>query len=236
MVNGILGLLRMRIVHRDWGPRGHHSALQQMIDRGFVPDLVVDVGAAKGTWTEEFLDVFPRVGFFLVDPLLQNQPLLSALAERHGRVRYWIGVAGAVHGEVEIVSSGDQSSLYKESEFAGEMVEVPMCRLDELISKYEGKPHNILMKIDVQGAELQVLEGAKGMLDRLAGIIVEVTILPIYRDAPLASEVISWLHDNGFRIFDICSYAQRPKDGRLSQMDVLFVPKGSPYFGEPGWM
>jgi len=234
LVNGVLGVAGVRLVSRNWGPRGHYPALETLVRLGLGPDLVVDVGAASGTWTEEFLGLFPRAHFLMIDPLEGNKLALEALSERDPRIHYWRGVAGTKAGDAEFVSSGDQSSLFTGSEFTGNMVQVPMARLDTLVSEH-AIAGSLLIKIDVQGAELQVLEGALAILERCAALVIELTVTPIYPDAPLATEVIAWLDDAGFVLFDICSYAQRPRDGRLSQSDMLFVRKGSSWFGEQGW-
>jgi FkbM family methyltransferase len=233
-VNAVLKVFGVRLVNSQWGPNGHYQALSALVNRGFTPDLIIDVGAAQGKWTGEFLGLFPAAEFLLVEPLPENKMILEALSSAHPRVRNWPGVAGASWGETRLVSSGDQSSLFAGSEFDGAIVTVPVARLDDLVTRVAFKG-DFLLKIDVQGSEMMVLEGALGILPRCKAILVELTVAPVYPGAPLAGEVISWLNSQGFELQDICSYVQRPKDGLLSQFDALFVRKGSELTATLGW-
>jgi hypothetical protein len=92
-----------------------------------------------------------------------------------------------------------------------------------------------LIKADVQGFELEVLRGAKRCLESTQLLLLEVSYRRIYRDLPLAHEVIAFAGDAGFRIYDICTYAGRPSDGELTQSDILFARESSPLFANEAW-
>jgi hypothetical protein len=62
--------------------------------------------------------------------------------------------------------------------------------------------------------------------------LLEVSYRRIYKDLPLAHELIAFAGERGFRIYDICSYAGRPSDGELVQSDILFAPYSSPLFAD----
>jgi len=59
------------------------------------------------------------------------------------------------------------------------------------------------IKIDTQGSELRILQGAKKSLNKVWGIEVEVEFNAIYQDQPLFSDVDKFVRDNGFELFDI---------------------------------
>jgi FkbM family methyltransferase len=234
IVQSVLSFFGVRLVSGSWGPRGHYPAVATIVSRGFAPSLIVDVGAAKGKWTAEFLQLFPKASFIMIDPLLENQSTLLELCKSRPRITTWFGLAGAVDGKAELFICGDQSSVFPGSEFSGDSINAPMARLDSLV-KLDQTDGTIFLKIDAQGAELIVLEGARGVLSHCDAILLELTVTPLYPNAPLAAEVIAWLSDAGFVMFDICSYAQRPRDGLLSQFDALFVRRDSGLIGEMGW-
>lgn len=79
-----------------------------------------------------------------------------------------------------------------------------------------------LLKLDVQGFELEVLKGCDALLPRFSHIYAECSFLPLYEGQALADEVIAWARARGFRL---CGFANPiyAADGRLVQADFLFA-------------
>lgn len=79
--------------------------------------------------------------------------------------------------------------------------EMPMetRRLDDV----PGLDGCTLLKVDVQGGELAVLQGASGTLQDVMAVFIEVEFLDLYRDQPLFSAVHSFLDEQGFEILDL---------------------------------
>ena len=65
------------------------------------------------------------------------------------------------------------------------------------------------IKIDTQGYELSILEGAKRTLENVIGLEIEVEFLPIYKDQPLFHEVNQFITSRGFELFDLKRYYWR---------------------------
>jgi hypothetical protein len=94
-----------------------------------------------------------------------------------------------------------------------------------------------MLKIDVQGAELDVFVGAGTLLEDALLIWTEVEFLPLYRDQPLFAEVERYLRDKGFQLFAFDGIASRPlrafadsgrPAGTRTQAlwaDALFLPR-----------
>jgi FkbM family methyltransferase len=237
LVNTILGWCDLRMVNRTWGPRGFAASFRRARATGLVPRQVVDVGAARGLWTQECMEVFPEGQYFLVDPLEENRDCLSELHGQFANVNMWTGALGAQAGRLEMHVHGDQSSFLS-SEYADSQDalsrEVEVRTLDSFLEEERIAPPD-LIKIDVQGYELEVLKGAKRCLETTELLLLEVSYQPIYERAPLAHEVIGFAGSLGFAIYDICTYSQRPLDGELAQSDILFVRRDSVLFSKPGW-
>ena len=201
---------------------------------GYVPSLIVDVGAYQGTWTREAIDLFAGVKVVMIDPLPQNAIILQSMSRESGLLHYEQCAVDEECGEAILHVHADQSSLLEAREYGGETIVVSKRTLDSLLQP-GSPPSGIFMKIDVQGAELRALQGAKETLKACEFVLLELSVRPIYENTPLADEIIKFMSNNKFSIFDICSYAQRPKDSNLCQIDVLFVRKGSSYLGGTGW-
>jgi FkbM family methyltransferase len=236
LVNTTLGLAGVRLVHRDWGPRGFAShlgglpaAVKARISR------IVDIGASDGKWTRECAKVFPGASYLLIDPLDENEPALRALCGQNPHYHYWMGALGAKSGQLELHVHGDQSSAFSSKEYGAIIRTVAMSTLDTLLAEnlLGGIPDFI--KLDVQGDELAVLAGAEEALKVASLVLIEVSFQRIYDTQPLADEVICFMRDHGYKILDLCSYAQRPLDGALCQADVLFAREATGCFSQTGW-
>jgi len=227
-VNSAMRKAGLRVVSAEWGPCGFAKAFTRLATRGFDPAEIIDVGAAQGMWTRECMEVFPQARYFLADPLPANEVPLAALAAANSHVRIWNGAIGAATGSLEIHVHGDQSSAFvaADEDFAGERtLSVPMRTLDSFLE--DGTLHRpSILKADVQGYETAVLAGATATLQSVDVVLLELSFRRIYREMPLAHTVIGLMADRGFRIADICSYAQRARDHALLQSDVLFVKDG----------
>ena len=79
-----------------------------------------------------------------------------------------------------------------------------------------------LLKLDVQGFELEVLQGCEDMLDQFAYVYAECSFVELYVGQALADEVIAWLHE---RVFKLCGVHNTDYDrgGRAIQADFLFA-------------
>lgn len=233
-VNAIAALLGVRVVNAGWGPRGVFDTLRRAKARGFAPSLVFDIGASNGQWTRECIAMFPDARYLLVDPLDCNRDALKTMAARDDRITAWFGAAGAAPGNLQIYEHGDQSSLLASREFSGPARTVEVRTVDGLFES-TGSPTPVLLKADVQGYELEVLRGASRCLQAAELLVLELSYRRMYQDCALAHEVIAYVGDRGFRIYDVCSYLQRPADRDLVQSDVVFVHESSPLFRYQGW-
>ena len=201
------------------------QSYQHISSLGFNPKTVIDVGVGYGT--EELYNAFPNSKLLLIEPLNDFEPAMKSILEtRDGD--YVIAAAGNQNQTVTFnrhLHQLDGSSLLKEQtgpETDGEEVSVPMIKLDDYLisNNYEG-PY--LLKVDVQGAELLVIEGSHNILNDCEVIVLEVSLLEFLKDSPQFYEVINFMHRKGFVPFDIVPGWTRPLDQALGQVDIVFV-------------
>jgi hypothetical protein len=79
-----------------------------------------------------------------------------------------------------------------------------------------------LIKIDVQGAELDVLAGAPDALRNASALIVEVSLVDYNTGAPLIADVMAATDREGFKCVDLCEVHRTPANFVL-QLDLLFA-------------
>ena len=192
---------------------------------GFHPRTVVDVGVASGT--RELYKAFPNSYFLLIEPLKECESSLKSILNAY-KGSYVMAAAGSRSGKVTFNVHKNHlggSSLYKESmgtEGDGYETTVPMIRMDDILKDKQLRgPY--LIKVDVQGAELDVLEGAQQALLETEVVVLEVSLFEFMKGAPQFFDVVSYMKSHGFVAYDIILGVNRPLDNALGQVDIVFV-------------
>ena len=197
----------------------------------FSPRTIVDVGAAFGGWSRLCYRFFPDAQYFLFEPLREFAGVLKKYSDEFENVTYFKSAAGSQKGNMVINVHEDLvgSSLLEEADGSfsdGQPREISVITLDEALSGSSG-PY--LVKVDVQGAELEVLRGAEKILKDTEYIILEVSLFQSIINAPLLFDVISFMKGKGFVAYDIISFLYRPLDQALSQVDMAFVKENGQF-------
>lgn len=205
--------------------------LRFLSSRGFEPRTIIDVGAAWGGFTREALDLWPSANYVLFEPLDEFRDKLETLRESHDNVEIVRKAAFSYEGETMFLVHQDYvgSSVYEEQEGADLVKETRVVETTTLDSSLgsDGTGAPYLLKVDVQGAELQVLEGANGILPFCEVVILETSLFKFFVDGPTIREIIRAMDNRGFAVYDIFGHLYRPLDGALAQVDLAFVPADS---------
>jgi FkbM family methyltransferase len=213
-------------------------ALQRLARIGFRPAATIDVGANVGAWSQMCRRVFPDTRILAVEPQDPLQAALRETARKLGNVtiaQTLLGARAAAAVPFYVYEFSGMSSVLRDAEapVVG-TTSVDMVTLDELVAKTQFPPAQ-LMKLDVQGYELEVLRGGARTLAAVEVVLTEVSLLPLYEGAPILHEVVAFMADAGFRVYDFCSERRRPLDDALFQTDLLFVRSSSPMAGAKPW-
>jgi FkbM family methyltransferase len=203
------------------------GALSQLKNNGFAPDLVIDVGANRGNWTREAHPIFPSASFFMADADPVNAANLQNVCSSLPNCAYSISLLGAEpHEGVHFYQMGTGSSVLSELTPVGRNeLTLPMTTLDELVaSRANG---TVLLKLDVQGYELEILRGAKQVLSRAEVVILECSLIQYNEGAPILAEVVAFMNERGFVVYDFSGQSWRGSDGALFQTDLVFVKQNS---------
>jgi len=216
-------------IKRDLGVPSIDRTLYAMRANGFHPQTVLDIGAYKGDWMKLCRSVWPASSVLMIEASPDRAAILRELATSTTGLSAECALLGATATEAARFYEQDSaSSALPEGAKSGQpFVSLPMLTLDELTrgTIFESPE---LIKLDVQGYELEVLRGGKTALKSAEAVLLEVNLIPVYEGAPLLQEVVEFMAAEGFRAYDIAGMIRRPLDGALWQTDIVFVRYRSP--------
>lgn len=214
---------------RDLGVPSIDRTLRMMRANGFIPGVVLDIGAYQGEWMELCKDIWPNSTVLMIEGSPERtEKLRSITMGRHDVVAHCALLGASEKTAVRFYEQDSASSALPESAKADQsFVTLPMKTLDEVTRGTTFQKPDFI-KLDVQGYEIEVLKGGTSALNSAQAILLEVNLIPIYRDAPLLQDVVEFMAENDFRAYDIASLIRRPLDGALWQADMVFVRNDSP--------
>ena len=164
----------------------------------------------------------------LVEARSDEEDMLRLACQSIGNADYAICLLGAAKSDkVRFCLGKTGSSIFPERTIVPqEVTTLPMATLDELVFSHAKPREPIFMKLDVQGAELEILKGGLNTLKMAEVVQLEVALLKYNDGAPTAADVVAFMDQHDFAIYDISGF-MRLNDRHLVQIDVLFVRKNS---------
>jgi FkbM family methyltransferase len=217
------------------------SFLEDIKARGFHPRGIVDVGANQGEWTRLALAVFPGTPVLMIEPQDEMEPVLSRLAAEIPACHYVKAAAGREEGELiqtiweDLAGSSFLPDPNAEKLKAGKQRKTKVTTVDRLLSgPYAGFQPD-LVKLDIQGFELEALSGAQATFGATEIFILETSLFEFMPRWPITREVIAFMSDRGYELYDITKYLRRPPDGALGQVDLAFVKSRGMFRTKSSW-
>lgn len=190
---------------------------------------ILDVGASTGCWTKKAIPYFSEAKFLCVEAQSVHEPALQRFTRRHPNGGYVMAAAGAREGEIYFDIRAPFGGVASEQAGGPGWARVPVTTLDRLAAQH-GLPSPFLIKLDTHGFEVPILDGACAVLERTAVLIIEVYNFQISPDALMFPKMCEELARRGFRCFDLFDPMNRPADGALWQMDMVFLRGDRPEF------
>jgi len=200
-------------------------------------DVVFDVGANTGQFAERLRDAgFPgRIVSF--EPSSAAHLTLSQHARRDANWTIAPRMAlGGHDGTITLNLAGNSASssvlpmlpshatAAPESRYIGSET-VDLRTLDSVSTGFVTKTERIFLKLDVQGFEYQVLQGATQFLKRVAGIQIELSLVPLYDGEHLFDPMLHDLEARGYELWSMVPGFVDPATSRLLQVDAIFFRK-----------
>ena len=205
----------------------HESVLSSLACRS-----VYDIGANRGQFALVVRRIFPKARILSFEPQPGPAARFRAVFAGDAQVTLYEAAIGADRGEATIhVSRRDDSSsllpisarqdaLFPGTAEAG-TITVKVGPLGDFVIEDEIKLPAVL-KLDVQGFELQALQGCSSLLHRFAYTYVECSLVELYEGQALADEVIAWLRGRGFALRGMHNPTV-DRNGCVIQADFLFA-------------
>ena len=197
----------------------YRSVLRELVSRGLKINTVYDIGAHKGRWTKEHAPLFPNASFYLFEANKEHAEKLKSRGHRT-----FIGVLSSDGMPAKFYKkAGTGDSLYREntSTYTEDMFEVLETKTLRQVANLENLPRPDFVKLDVQGAEIDILKGAGDLLDGCSLILAECPIVPYNLGAPEFKEYLDYFKSLGFSPLRITE--QHCNKGSLLQVDILFL-------------
>jgi FkbM family methyltransferase len=225
---------------RAFHPSGSPAAqMRVMLDYHRI-NLIFDIGANAGQFGEELRwHIGYRERIVSFEPMKAAHDALSAAAAKD---HLWEvakrAALGAEHGSITVNVAGNSvsssilpmlashvsaapQSTYSGTEF------VPLVPLDAVATQYFREDSVAFLKIDTQGYESQVLQGAEETLKRVVGVQLELSLVPLYGGQKLMSEMTARMNDMSFDLWAISPIFAEPQTGRTLQVDATFFRRGT---------
>jgi len=217
-------------------------------------NTIFDIGANEGQFGVILRDFGYRGKIISFEPLTQAREELLKISQKDSLWKVAPQAAiGDENGEIEIhIAGNSESSSILEmldshieaapnSKYIGNE-KVPLRKLDTLAPDFIEKDSVVFLKIDTQGYEEQVMNGAHDLMKNIVGLQLEISLVPLYEGHSLIDEMLQNLKEKGFELWGVSTVFSDPNTAQLLQIDATFfrtsakLPKqpNSPYLNLNG--
>lgn len=197
--------------------------------KGFYPSHIIDVGANHGNWTRDVLNVYPNSKFTLIEPQEWLSNSFDDLLIKENIIFLPIGV-GKEKGEFMFtIVDRDDSCNFRISEKEAKdknykQIPIKVETINDIVkdSKF-GIPD--FLKIDAEGLDIEVLEGASDVLGHAEVILVEASVVCKAFKNDIRT-VINYMDGKGYKLFEITDLNRPLTNKVLWLVELLFIKKG----------
>jgi len=231
VVRGLCKRLCRDVVAYDY--RTHPVARRMHLMKKFGIGLVIDIGANVGGFGLELRKLGYKGRIVSFEPLKAAYAELQQAADGDPAWTTFNCGIGSQDGvaEINVAANVQSSSLLAmlprhlgsapESAYQSRQ-ETSIRTLDSMLPEIAADGEIIYLKSDTQGYEAEVLKGATQTLKRVAGVQMELSLLPLYEGETLLADMINEMREKGFQLMSIEEAFSDPATGQLLQVDGIF--------------
>lgn len=195
--------------------------------KGYSPDVILDIGAHHGNWTNSMLQIFNQSKYYLFEAI--DYPELNQFKNNDCIKVFNILLNDKIEqvNWYQMKNTGDSIFKEKTHHFNNcEIIQRETIDLNTFLLQNNLLPefNNILIKIDCQGAEIPILKGSTSILEKTNFIILEMPFFGQYNEGvPNFLEHITFMNTIGFVVYDIID--THYFNNFNMQVDILFINK-----------
>ena len=207
-----------------------YTELDKLISNIKTPESIIDIGSNKGQFILVIEKKFPNKEIFSFEPILELINKQKIFFKNKKNIKFFnVGLGNINQKKKFLITSRMDSSSFLSISNIGKKNEdykvkeeriIKINKLDNFIDK-DKLIRPVLMKIDVQGYELEVLKGALNILSKTDYIIAEVSKQEMYLNQATEEKIIDFLGNHGFKVKDYNEWTNI-KHTNFSQRDLLF--------------
>lgn len=202
---------------------------------GFSPSICIDVGAATGTVS--IYNAFPNAFHIAFEPLPDFQEeLKKTLSPFRHMIKECALSSGA--GNATLLRHDDlygSSIMHSRDVNEEKVIQIRKSTLDTELSHID-LSGSVILKTDCQGSDLLVLQGGIMTLKKCDVVIVEASLFRFWgQHQPDIFDIVSFMYDRGFALYDLLDGLYRPRDAALGQLDLVFVKDRSFFRQDHYW-
>ena len=193
------------------------------------PEYILDIGCGHGEWFLKCYNFFPNSKYLLFDGNKHNENNLSFLKKKYHNISYKICLLSDKIKELKFFNMGYGSSVYEEkTNFSRETELITSSTLEIELTKLNFHSSNNIIKLDVQGSEIDILKGLGKKISFFKIIILETSVKEYNKGSPLFIDVINYMNKLNYIFYDIYDLKRLGNYGSfLVQFDAIFVKKNS---------
>jgi len=234
-------LSRLRRAIQPYPQAARPQFFSSIRERGLDPRLIIDVGANMGRWTREAMLSWPDCQYILLEPQIEMKPKLDKLCAKAKNAKWILGGAGRQDGEMELAvipSNGGSSSSFMVPAALREARKlesrsVPIYSLDSICEQVGQIPE--LVKLDAEGMEMQIMEGAKSLIGVTEVFLLEVALFDPWAGGATFPELVKAMDELGYVPYDFTEFVFRPRDGALGLVEIAFSKQHGVLRSYKGW-
>lgn len=198
----------------------------ELVKKYFTPKTILDIGANNGQFYNESKNIFPDSYFLLIEGNEYCEPALKTLG-----VDYKISLLSDSVKEVDFYLRRQEytctgNSIYREkTSFYDDNEIVIEKKKTDTLSNVLGEQYFDLIKIDVQGSEIDIIIGGLDIINNCKGLLMEVSLEEYNEGSPTIEFVDNFMKNLNFEKVEIINNLNHPIKHTLIQQDVLYINK-----------